>query len=145
MDVISGSCRFGLWHVHVWWSGNRVARIRFSTAPIPGPVPPAVLRYLAGRTRTLSPLTSFAAEGDSLYPRIYRAVQAIPYGTKATYGEIAARAGTIPRVVGQAMRRNPTPLIIPCHRVVAKSGPGGFTPSIEIKEALHSLERRNAE
>jgi len=38
------------------------------------------------------------------------------------------------------MKRNPTPLIIPCHRVVAKSGIGGFTPSVEIKEALLRME-----
>ena len=144
MEMISGSCRFGLWYVHIWWSGYQVAQVRFSATPLPGPVPTAVRRYLAGRTRTLTPLTSHATEGDSLYARIYRIVQAIPYGTTATYGEIAARAGTVPRVVGQAMSRNPTPLIIPCHRVVAKSGPGGFTPSVEIKEALHSLERINA-
>jgi methylated-DNA-[protein]-cysteine S-methyltransferase len=143
MEVISGSCRFGLWYVHVWWSGDRVARVRFSTAPLSGPVPPAVPRYLAGRTRTLSPLTSFATDGDALYARIYRVVQAVPYGTTATYGEIADRAGTVPRVVGQAMSRNPTPLVIPCHRVVAKSGTGGFTPSVDIKVALHALERRN--
>jgi methylated-DNA-[protein]-cysteine S-methyltransferase len=145
MEMISGSCRFGLWYVHVWWSGNQVARVRFSTTPLPGPVPPAFPRYLAGRTRTFSPLTSAATDGDSLYARIYRIVGTIPYGRTATYGEIAARAGTFSRVVGQAMSRNPTPLIIPCHRVVAQSGPGGFTPSVEIKIALHSLERRNAE
>jgi methylated-DNA-[protein]-cysteine S-methyltransferase len=145
MEMISGSCRFGLWYVHVWWSGDQVDRVRFSTTPLPGPVPQAVRRYLAGRRRALTPLTSHATEGDSLYAQIYRIVETVPYGKTATYGEIAARAGTIPRVVGQAMSRNPTPLIIPCHRVVAQSGPGGFTPSVEIKLALLSLERRNAE
>ena len=54
----------------------------------------------------------------------------------ATYGEIAGKVSTSPRVVGQAMRRNPTPLVIPCHRIVGKHGIGGFTPSPEIKEAL---------
>jgi methylated-DNA-[protein]-cysteine S-methyltransferase len=59
-----------------------------------------------------------------------------------TYGEIARLAGTGPRVVGQAMARNPTPLVIPCHRVVAAKGIGGFSPSIEIKEALLALEKK---
>jgi methylated-DNA-[protein]-cysteine S-methyltransferase len=40
------------------------------------------------------------------------------------------------------MARNPTPLVIPCHRIVAKSGIGGFTPSVEIKEALLAMERK---
>lgn len=144
MEVRSGSCRFGLWYVHVWWSGDRVSRVRFTTSSLPGPVPETFIRYLAGKVQTLSPLISIATEGDSPYARVYREVQKIPYGRTATYGEIAARIGTHPRVVGQAMCRNPTPLLIPCHRVVAKSGIGGFTPSVEIKEALHALERRHA-
>lgn len=140
----SGSCRFGLWYVHVWWAGYRVSRVRFATTPLPGPVPEAFTRFLAGRAEDFFPLTSIATEGESVYARVYREVQGIFYGHTATYGEIAVRAGTHPRVVGQAMRRNPTPLIIPCHRVVAKSGPGGFTPSPDIKKALHTLERRYA-
>jgi methylated-DNA-[protein]-cysteine S-methyltransferase len=68
----------------------------------------------------------------------------IGYGTTATYGEIAETAGTVPRVVGQAMARNPTPLVIPCHRVVGKHGIGGFTPSIEIKETLLRIEKKQA-
>ncbi|MDD3621634.1 MAG: MGMT family protein, partial [Methanofollis sp.] len=40
-----------------------------------------------------------------------------------------------------AMRLNPTPLIVPCHRVVAKDGLGGFSPSPELKQALLSMER----
>jgi methylated-DNA-[protein]-cysteine S-methyltransferase len=42
--------------------------------------------------------------------------------------------------VGRAMAHNPTPLVIPCHRVVAARGIGGFTPSVEIKEALLAME-----
>ena len=60
----------------------------------------------------------------------------------ATYGEIAARVGTSPRVVGQAMARNPTPLIIPCHRIVAVKGIGGFTPPLEIKRDLLAMEKK---
>jgi len=59
-----------------------------------------------------------------------------------TYGDIARRAGTSPRVVGQAMRRNMVPLVIPCHRVVSQSGIGGFTPDPAIKEDLLAMERK---
>ena len=65
----------------------------------------------------------------------------IPYGSTVTYGEIAREVGTSPRAVGQAMARNPTPLVIPCHRVVAADGIGGFSPSVEIKEALLAMEK----
>jgi methylated-DNA-[protein]-cysteine S-methyltransferase len=40
------------------------------------------------------------------------------------------------------MAHNPTPLVIPCHRIVAARGIGGFTPSVEIKEALLAMEKK---
>jgi methylated-DNA-[protein]-cysteine S-methyltransferase len=142
MEMMSGSCRLGLWYVHVEWSGSTVPRIRFATTGIPGNVPDAIRQFCAGRPVTLSTFDSTAIHEDTVYGRIYRAVQDIPYGSTATYGEIAEMAGTSPRVVGQAMARNPTPLIIPCHRVVAADGIGGFSPSIEIKEELLAMEKK---
>ncbi len=58
------------------------------------------------------------------------------------YGEIAAQVGTSPRAVGRAMARNPTPLVVPCHRIVAANGIGGFSPALEIKELLLVQERK---
>lgn len=58
-----------------------------------------------------------------------RAVQAIPAGTTISYVELARRAGSprASRAAGQAMRRNPTPIVVPCHRVVTADGRlGGF-------------------
>ncbi|HQN91559.1 MAG TPA: methylated-DNA--[protein]-cysteine S-methyltransferase, partial [Methanoculleus sp.] len=75
-------------------------------------------------------------------PRIYRAVRGIPCGKTAAYSEIAISVGTAPRVVGLAMSRNPTPIVVPCHRVVAKTGIGGFSPDPAIKEALLAMEKR---
>ncbi len=77
-----------------------------------------------------------------MYGRIYRAVQQVPYGSTSTYGEIASKVGTSPRVVGQAMARNPVPLVIPCHRIVAADGIGGFSSPLEIKEALLAMEKK---
>lgn len=138
---MSGSCRFGLWFVHVWWSGTTIHRVRFSTTGIPGDVPVAIRQFCAGQPADLSRFGTVAIHEDSVYGRIYEAVRRIPYGKTATYGMIAAAVRTGPRVVGQAMARNPTPLIIPCHRVVAADGIGGFSPSIEIKEALLAMEK----
>jgi methylated-DNA-[protein]-cysteine S-methyltransferase len=140
--ILIGSCRLGLWHVHVHWSGDEVFRVRFATTGADGDVPPAIRRYCAGKKDDLSSLRSTAIHGDTPYSRIYRAVREIPYGSTATYGEIARTAGTVPRVVGQAMARNITPLVIPCHRVVAADGIGGFSPDIAIKEELLALEKR---
>lgn len=142
MAVTSGSCRFGLWYVHVEWSGSTVHRIRFATTGIPGDVPELIRKFCAGQPVDLSLLDSSALSGESVYARMYRAVRRVPYGSRATYGEIAREVGTSPRVVGQAMARNPTPLVIPCHRVVAADGIGGFTPPLEIKEALLAMEKK---
>ena len=142
MEIVGGSCRFGLWFVHVWWSGTTVHRIRFAKTGIPGDVPDLIRKYCAGHIVSLLPLDSLAALDDTVYGRIYREVRLLPYGSTSTYGEIAEKAGTAPRVVGQAMARNPTPLVIPCHRVTAARGIGGFSPSVEIKEALLAMEKK---
>jgi methylated-DNA-[protein]-cysteine S-methyltransferase len=81
--------------------------------------------------------------------RVWEEAVKIPPGETATYGEIAARAGRrgAARAVGQAMRRNPVPLAIPCHRVVRKEGPGGFmgNPSPGLKTRMLALEKNGAE
>ncbi len=145
METLSGSCRLGLWHVHVYGNGDLVSRIRFSRTGIEGDVPLLIRKYCAGKPVDLRSFASIAIHGDTPYSRIYRAVQEIPYGKTATYGEIARQVGTSPRVVGQAMARNPTPLVIPCHRVVAATGIGGFSPAVEIKELLLAMEKKTGE
>lgn len=142
MAILTGSCRFGLWYVHVTWQDNLVYRVRFARNRLDGPVPEEILRYCAGRPTDLSTLESVATEGDSTFARIYSAVRAVPCGETATYGEIARRVGTVPRVVGSAMARNPTPIVVPCHRIVAKTGLGGFSPDLEIKKDLLAMERQ---
>lgn len=57
-----------------------------------------------------------------MYDRIYDIVRRIPKGRVMTYGEIAKYAKTTPRVVGNALHRNPDPKNIPCHRVVNAKG-----------------------
>ncbi|CAL7959874.1 Methylated-DNA--(protein)-cysteine S-methyltransferase [Gammaproteobacteria bacterium] len=66
------------------------------------------------------------AKGTPLQKKIWRALQKIPCGKTVTYGELAQKIGTNPRVIGNACRRNPIPIVIPCHRVVAKAGLGGY-------------------
>jgi methylated-DNA-[protein]-cysteine S-methyltransferase len=143
MEELSGSARLGLWFVHVRWSGTTVFQVRFSKNPLPGPVPPLIRQYLAGRPVDLTSLDVGTSPPGEHFASIYREVRKIPYGSTTTYGEVADRAGTVPRVVGQAMRRNPVPLVIPCHRVVSRSGMGGFTPDPEIKALLLDMERKN--
>ena len=138
----SGSCSFGLWKVAVDWEGTTVHRVRFLKTAEAGSVPVQFTKFLAGKGTDFSPLMSAAVAGDSVYARIYRAVSLIPYGETRTYGEVAEAAGTHARVVGNAMSRNPTPLIVPCHRVVGADGLGGFSPDIAIKKELLALEKK---
>ncbi len=79
-------------------------------------------------------------EGYSPFTRrVLEQVHTIPYGETRTYGEVARAIGRpgAARAVGQVMRRNPLPLIVPCHRVVARTGPGGFTSPAGIQEKLN--------
>ena len=66
--------------------------------------------------------------GTPFQRAIWRATRAIPPGSTVTYGRLATEIGRVgaARAVGQAMRRNPQPIITPCHRVVASNGLGGF-------------------
>ncbi len=70
-------------------------------------------------------------------------IRRIPYGKIASYGMIAKRLGyaSAPRAVGQALKRNPIPIVIPCHRVVKGDGTlGGFDMGLDVKARLLSLE-----
>jgi len=72
-------------------------------------------------------------------------LQQIPYGETRTYGEIAKILKTSPRAVGNACRNNPLPIVIPCHRVVAANGIGGYDgatqgETLDIKKCLLRLE-----
>jgi methylated-DNA-[protein]-cysteine S-methyltransferase len=58
--------------------------------------------------------------------KVWQAMCAIPRGQVRTYGDLAAQIGSGPRAVGRACGNNPIPIFIPCHRVVGKSGMGGF-------------------
>jgi methylated-DNA-[protein]-cysteine S-methyltransferase len=90
----------------------------------------------------LSEMDTIVCEGETVSARIYRAVREVPYGSTATYGQIAALVGTSPRAVGRAMAHNLTPLVVPCHRIVAADGIGGFSPALEIKELLLAREQK---
>ena len=74
--------------------------------------------------------------------KVYQEMQKIPYGKSITYSDLAGKVGSPKafRAVGTACGKNPLPLIIPCHRVKAQSGLGGFTGGLDIKRFLLNLE-----
>jgi O-6-methylguanine DNA methyltransferase len=100
----------------------------------------ALRAYLAGGPDPCAP-TVLPERGFS--PRVWREIARIPRGTVRSYARIARamRSPQAARAVGQACGRNPLPLIIPCHRVVASDGSlGGFTAGLDIKRKLLVLE-----
>jgi len=73
---------------------------------------------------------------------VWGALQEIPYGQAVTYGELAELVGRprAARAVGRAVGTNPLPILVPCHRVVAAGGLGGYGPGPSWKERLLALE-----
>ncbi len=83
-----------------------------------------------------------APRGTPFQRRVWRALTEIPYGQVISYGELARRVGNprAARAVGAANGANPIAIIIPCHRVVAANGIGGYGGGLEIKRRLLALE-----
>ncbi len=102
----------------------------------PGAAPQAPRNALAARV--CEQLAAYVADPDFRFDlplavggtphqnKVWRAMRNIPRGQVRTYGEVAAHLHSSPLAVGQACGANPVPIIIPCHRIVAKSGLGGF-------------------
>jgi methylated-DNA-[protein]-cysteine S-methyltransferase len=86
-----------------------------------------------------------APTGTPFQLQAWYALQMIPYGETISYAELANKIGSpqAVRAVGTANGKNPLPIVIPCHRVIASNGSlRGYAGGIHIKEALLALERR---
>jgi len=75
--------------------------------------------------------------------KVLQELRKVPAGSTVTYGELAAIAGRpgAARAVGHCMATNPVPLLVPCHRVVATDGLGGFSGGLDVKRSLLRLEK----
>jgi methylated-DNA-[protein]-cysteine S-methyltransferase len=72
--------------------------------------------------------------GTPFQQKVWRALTHIPAGQVMTYGSLARELNTSARAVGNACRKNPIPMIVPCHRVVAANDVGGFAGDTEKKQ-----------
>lgn len=84
-----------------------------------------VLRYLDDADFTFD--LPLASVGSAFQQRVWTAIAGIARGSVRTYGQVATAIGSAPRAVGQACGANWFPLVIPCHRVTAAGGLGGFS------------------
>lgn len=78
-----------------------------------------------GDPRQLPELT-IVEQGSDFQRRVWALLRSIPCGEVMTYGDAAKVLGSSARAVGNACRANPTPIIVPCHRIIAQNGLGGF-------------------
>ena len=126
------------------------ARARGAAPRRPPPFVRAAIRsiraLLAGLPQDLSRLPVDLEGLPPFQRRVYERMRSLKAGETCSYGELARRAGSAgaARAVGQVMRRNPLPLVIPCHRVLAAGGTiGGFSApgGTRTKERLLAIER----
>jgi methylated-DNA-[protein]-cysteine S-methyltransferase len=104
----------------------------------------AAKRYFAGEEMDFSSVQVDLGGEDAFFAQIYGALRRVGWGRTTTYGALAKEVGAgseAARDVGEAMARNPAPLIIPCHRVLAAGGKiGGFSAPGGSKTKARMLE-----
>ena len=121
----------------------RARLVRPRTAAARG-VARALGNYFKLPTRALR--LPLVLDGTAFQRRVWRALTRIPPGEVRQYGELARALRSSPRAVGNACRANPVPIVVPCHRVVARNGLGGFMgreagKAIRLKQWLLAHER----
>lgn len=98
-------------------------------------------------TACIAPGMALLQQGTEFQQKAWHTLCLIPAGQTKTYGQLAGELNTSPRALANACRKNPFPLIIPCHRVLAKTGLGGYAGATsgkltDIKAALLQHEKR---
>ena len=98
--------------------------------------------YFSGKRVDFRDIPVVYGDISSIYKGILEFIRGIPYGSTVTYKEVAISLGRpeSARVVGNAMRINPCPIVVPCHRVIGRRGLGGYSLGIEKKILLLKLE-----
>jgi O-6-methylguanine DNA methyltransferase len=109
----------------------------------------AIVALLSGGDRDLSDIMLDMRDLPALHARVYEIARTIGPGATLSYGEIALALGdrTLAQAVGQALGKNPYPVIVPCHRVLASGGKiGGFSAptGIAMKRKLLAIESVHA-
>ncbi|NOZ24977.1 MAG: methylated-DNA--[protein]-cysteine S-methyltransferase [Nitrospirae bacterium] len=128
-------------------TGNAPAHLDHAArrCPLPEDIRTQFREYFEGRRKRFDiPLDLL---GTDFEKKVWLALEGIPYGETRTYKWLAERLGTPRgvRAVGQALSRNPLPVVLPCHRIIQSDGGlGGYSSGIEIKRRLLDLEYYNS-
>jgi methylated-DNA-[protein]-cysteine S-methyltransferase len=125
------------------WMEKRFGEIGIELHDSLGDVTERITAYFAGDVRALEALPVDTG-GTTFQIRVWEALRKIPAGTTTSYGEVAKSIWQekAARAVGMAVGRNPIPIVIPCHRVIAADGKlGGFSGGIDRKQWLLAHEQ----
>ncbi|MEM1213759.1 MAG: methylated-DNA--[protein]-cysteine S-methyltransferase [Planctomycetota bacterium] len=155
IHTLSIDSPLGTWTLHA--TPTHLTRLTPGHTNKPSPdrgAAPAVLNdaaerlavYLAGQPVSFDDLP-LAPAGTPFQQRVWAALRQIPRGQTRTYGRLARELGqpTAARAVGAANARNPIPVLIPCHRVIAATGKlQGFALGLDLKQKLLDLEQAPA-
>jgi methylated-DNA-[protein]-cysteine S-methyltransferase len=120
--------------------GKRGVKIRLEQKE--SDYPALVREVVLGKVDNAEVLPELSFEGVTPFERrVYEwLTKNVKRGDVITYGSLAKAIGTSPRAIGGAMKRNPYPIVVPCHRVVAKDGIGYYTPRLDEKTFLLEIE-----
>ncbi|MEI6757316.1 MAG: methylated-DNA--[protein]-cysteine S-methyltransferase [Chlorobium sp.] len=145
----------GIGMVGIAECGGFITKLCFESESVPmeaEPSEPDVVKeafrqlnaYINGELRVFS--LPLAPSGTLFMEQVWNTLAAIPYGTTATYRDVAAASGNpkAVRAVGMACNRNPLPIFIPCHRVIGSNGTlTGYRGGLALKMALLELEGKH--
>ena len=126
--------------VAIRWSAEGEAEGEGEATLLLGEAQRQLAAYFSRRLRRFD--LPLAPAGTAFERRVWAAMQAIPHGETRSYGELALEVGSAPRAIGRACARNPIPIVIPCHRVLARGGIGGYSggAGLATKQVLLALE-----
>ncbi len=126
---------------HVFLPGRSTPRIASHETPLLARGREELLEYFAGRRREFD--LHLSPAGTPFQKRVWKALEAIPYGETRTYRDIALAVNCPKgfRAVGMANHNNPIPIFIPCHRVIGADGSlTGYASGLDFKRRLLELE-----
>lgn len=127
----------------IYFPGEELPRMEVGEDEIIIETVTQLTEYLSGRRKEFDIPTD--QPGTGFQKAVWSEMCRIPYGGSSTYGEIAEAIGhpNAYRAVGTACGRNRIPIVIPCHRVLACSGIGGYAGGLDFKKMLLDLEAGN--
>lgn len=133
------------------FSGKNIAGVSFEKpdykrGEAPESFKKELKNYFEGKSEDFKQSTVFL-EGTDFEKKVWLTLKEIPYGETRSYKWLSEKIGSpkASRAVGQALGRNPIPIVLPCHRIIESDGSiGGYSAGVDIKRRLLEIEYYNA-